>query len=86
MNAKNPNANANSVKETVAETASDVKDETVSRMQRFKSNPTVGKLKNAAAVVGVVTIAGVAAATVAKKKSAKVEVTLPDVDVTTNDV
>lgn len=43
------------------------------------------KAKNVAAVVGVVTVVGVVAATVAKKKSAKVEVTLPDLDVTTSD-
>lgn len=43
------------------------------------------KAKNAAAVVGVVTVVGVAAAAIAKKKSAKLEVTLPDVDLTTQD-
>lgn len=43
------------------------------------------KAKNAAAVVGVVTVVGVVAATVTKRKSAKVEVTLPDLDITTQD-
>lgn len=51
-----------------------------------KPKTTIGqKAKNAAAVVGVVTVVGVTAAAVAKKKSAKIEVTLPDVDVTTTD-
>ena len=43
------------------------------------------KAKNVAAVIGVVSVAGVVAATVAKKKSAQIEVTLPDVDVATTD-
>lgn len=43
------------------------------------------KAKNVAAVVGVVAVVGTVAAVVANKKSAKVEVTLPDVDLTTQD-
>lgn len=43
------------------------------------------KAKNVAAVIGVVAVAGVVAGAVAKKKSAQIEVTLPDVDVATTD-
>lgn len=89
MNAQNPKtARQTSTTETVNEAASEVKDETVSRLSRIKNNskPKLEKLKTAAAVVGTVSILGVAAATIAKKKSAKVEVTLPDLDVTTTDV
>lgn len=43
------------------------------------------KAKTALTVVGAVTVVGAAAAWVSKKKSAKVEVTLPDVDITTTD-
>jgi hypothetical protein len=43
------------------------------------------KAKTALAVVGGVTLVGAAAGFVTRKKSAKVEVTLPDVDVTTED-
>lgn len=42
------------------------------------------KAKNVAAVIGVVTVVGAAAAFATKKKSAKVEVTLPDVEVSTD--
>ena len=51
---------------------------------RVKQSNITSKAKNIAAVVGVVTVVGVVAATVTKKKSAKVNVTLPDVDVTTD--
>lgn len=49
-----------------------------------KLNSIKEKAKTGLAIVGVVSVAGVVAATVAKKKSAKVELTLPDVDVTTD--
>jgi len=51
-----------------------------------KPKSTIGqKAKTALAVVGGVTLVGVVAGFVTKKKSAKVEVTLPDVDVATED-
>lgn len=50
-----------------------------------KPKSTLGqKAKNVAAVIGAVTVVGVAAAAIAKKKSVGVEVTLPDLDVTTD--
>lgn len=51
-----------------------------------KPKTTFGqKAKNVAAVVGVVAVAGAVAAAVSKKKSASVDLTLPDLDVTLKD-
>jgi hypothetical protein len=52
-----------------------------------KPKTTLGhKAKNVAAVVGVVAVGAYVVSAVSKKKSVKVEATLPDVDVTTTDV
>lgn len=61
-------------------TRSNTTDATPKTKSSFKD-----KAKNVAAVVGVVTVVGVVAAAVTKRKSARVEVTLPDVEVSTQD-
>lgn len=85
MNQQNPtetntsNAHKPTFRERLARTPADPN-------ATSKSSSLKEKAKTVAAVVGVVSVAGVIAASAANKRRAKVEVTLPNVDVTTTDV
>lgn len=52
---------------------------------RIKQSNITTKAKNIAAVVGVVTVVVAVVAVATKKSGASVDVTLPDVDITTKD-
>lgn len=56
---------------------------TVNNATSKPKTPVVEKAKNVAAVIGVLTVIGVTAAIVTKRKSVDIDLTLPDVDIST---